>query len=125
MKYAGELTRKHHGCDRIDAASNSGVDDIRELRENVQYPPSKGKYKVYIVDEVHMLSTGAFNALLKTLEEPPSFVIFILRPPNHIKFLLRSSLDVSVLILRGKRTPNHPAVAVYLFEMNIAAEEKH
>lgn len=62
----------------IDAASNNGVDDIRELRENVKYPPTKGKYKVYIIDEVHMLSTGAFNALLKTLEEPPHFVIFIL-----------------------------------------------
>lgn len=62
----------------IDAASNNGVDDIRELRENVKYPPSKAKYKVYIIDEVHMLSTGAFNALLKTLEEPPSYVVFIL-----------------------------------------------
>lgn len=62
----------------IDAASNNGVDDIRELRENVKYPPTNGKYKVYIIDEVHMLSTGAFNALLKTLEEPPHFVIFIL-----------------------------------------------
>lgn len=62
----------------IDAASNNGVDDIRELRENVKYPPTKGKYKVYIIDEVHMLSTGAFNALLKTLEEPPSHVLFIL-----------------------------------------------
>lgn len=62
----------------IDAASNNGVDDIRELRENVKYPPSKCRYKVYIIDEVHMLSTGAFNALLKTLEEPPSYVIFIL-----------------------------------------------
>ncbi|MBF8982890.1 DNA polymerase III subunit gamma/tau [Lutibacter sp. B2] len=62
----------------IDAASNNGVDDIRELRENVKYPPTKGKYKVYIIDEVHMLSTGAFNALLKTLEEPPHYVIFIL-----------------------------------------------
>lgn len=62
----------------IDAASNNGVDDIRELRENVKYPPTKGRYKVYIIDEVHMLSAGAFNALLKTLEEPPRFVIFIL-----------------------------------------------
>lgn len=62
----------------IDAASNNGVDNIREIRENVKYPPSKGKYKVYIIDEVHMLSTGAFNALLKTLEEPPPHVIFIL-----------------------------------------------
>ena len=62
----------------IDAASNNSVDDIRELRESVKYTPSKAKYKVYIIDEVHMLSQGAFNALLKTLEEPPSYVIFIL-----------------------------------------------
>lgn len=62
----------------IDAASNNGVDNIREIREEVAYRPTQGKYKVYIIDEVHMLSTGAFNALLKTLEEPPSYVIFIL-----------------------------------------------
>ncbi|HIR93479.1 MAG TPA: DNA polymerase III subunit gamma/tau [Candidatus Egerieimonas intestinavium] len=62
----------------IDAASNNGVDNIREIREEVAYRPTQGKYKVYIIDEVHMLSVGAFNALLKTLEEPPSYVIFIL-----------------------------------------------
>lgn len=62
----------------IDAASNNGVDNIREIKEQVQYSPTEGKYKVYIIDEVHMLSMGAFNALLKTLEEPPSYVIFIL-----------------------------------------------
>lgn len=62
----------------IDAASNNGVDNIRDIREEVQYSPAEGKYKVYIIDEVHMLSIGAFNALLKTLEEPPSYVIFIL-----------------------------------------------
>ena len=62
----------------IDAASNNGVDNIRELRESVKYPPQVGSKKVYIIDEVHMLSTGAFNALLKTLEEPPENVIFIL-----------------------------------------------
>lgn len=62
----------------IDAASNNGVDNIREIREEVKYTPTEGRYKVYIIDEVHMLSTGAFNALLKTLEEPPSHVIFIL-----------------------------------------------
>ena len=62
----------------IDAASNNGVDEIRELRESVKYPPVTAKYKVYIIDEVHMLSMNAFNALLKTLEEPPSHVIFIL-----------------------------------------------
>ena len=62
----------------IDAASNNGVDNIREIREEVTYRPTEGKYKVYIIDEVHMLSIGAFNALLKTLEEPPEYVIFIL-----------------------------------------------
>ena len=62
----------------IDAASNNGVDNIREIKEQVQYSPATGKYKVYIIDEVHMLSIGAFNALLKTLEEPPEYVIFIL-----------------------------------------------
>ena len=62
----------------IDAASNNGVDNIREIREEVAYSPTTGKYKVYIIDEVHMLSIGAFNALLKTLEEPPSYEIFIL-----------------------------------------------
>ena len=62
----------------LDAASNNGVDSIREIVDAVQYSPAEGKYKVYIIDEVHMLSIGAFNALLKTLEEPPSYVIFIL-----------------------------------------------
>ena len=62
----------------MDAASNNSVEEIRELRENVQYPPAEVKYKVYIIDEVHMLSGSAFNALLKTLEEPPKHVIFIL-----------------------------------------------
>lgn len=78
-----------HNCERItagtsmdvmeiDAASNTGVDDIRELREQINFAPVDGRYKVYIIDEVHMLSSGAFNALLKTLEEPPAHVIFIL-----------------------------------------------
>lgn len=62
----------------IDAASNNGIDNIREIREEVKYAPSEGEYKVYIIDEVHMLSSGAYNALLKTLEEPPKHVIFIL-----------------------------------------------
>ncbi|RKD26930.1 DNA polymerase-3 subunit gamma/tau [Caminicella sporogenes DSM 14501] len=74
----GILDEKIMDVIEIDAASNNGVDNIRELRENIKYPPSKTKYKVYIVDEVHMLSQGAFNALLKTLEEPPEYVIFIL-----------------------------------------------
>ena len=62
----------------IDAASNNGVDEIRDLREKVKFPPAVARYKVYIIDEVHMLSTGAFNALLKTLEEPPAHAVFIL-----------------------------------------------
>ena len=62
----------------IDAASNNSVDNIREIVDEVSYSPAEGRYKVYIIDEVHMLSIGAFNALLKTLEEPPSYVIFIL-----------------------------------------------
>ncbi len=62
----------------IDAASNNGVDNIRDIREEVEYLPTTAKYRVYIIDEVHMLSTGAFNALLKTLEEPPAHVVFIL-----------------------------------------------
>jgi len=62
----------------IDAASNNGVNEIRDLREKVQYPPVSCRYKVYIIDEVHMLSGAAFNALLKTLEEPPKHAVFIL-----------------------------------------------
>lgn len=65
-------------CLEIDAASNNGVDEVRELREQVKYPPVNAKYKVYIIDEVHMLTASAFNALLKTLEEPPKYVVFIL-----------------------------------------------
>ena len=72
----------------IDAASNNGVENIREIRDQVQYPPTEGKYRVYIIDEVHMLSTGAFNALLKTLEEPPSYVIFILATTEVHKILI-------------------------------------
>ena len=62
----------------IDAASNNGVDNVRELKDRIAYPPTVGRYKIYIVDEVHMLSPGAFNALLKTLEEPPAHAVFIL-----------------------------------------------
>ena len=61
----------------IDGASNRGIDEIRELRENVRYTPAKSRYKIYIIDEVHMLTTEAFNALLKTLEEPPPHILFI------------------------------------------------
>lgn len=71
----------------IDAASNNGVDQIRDIIDQVKYPPLESKYKVYIIDEVHMLSTGAFNALLKTLEEPPSYVVFILATTEPHKVL--------------------------------------
>ena len=74
----GALLEGESDIVEIDAASNNGVEDIRELRDKVNYPPVHGKYRVYIIDEVHMLSTAAFNAFLKTLEEPPSHVIFIL-----------------------------------------------
>ena len=69
----------------MDAASHNGVEDVRTLIEEVQYSPAEGKYKVYIIDEVHMLSVSAFNALLKTLEEPPSYVIFILATTEYHK----------------------------------------
>ena len=72
------LAERNLNVIEIDAASNNGVDNIRDLREEVKYPPSVGTYKVYIIDEVHMLTTAAFNALLKTLEEPPEHIIFIL-----------------------------------------------
>ena len=62
----------------IDAASNTSVDDVRDLRDKINFSPNQGRYKVYIIDEVHMLSTAAFNALLKTLEEPPEHAIFVL-----------------------------------------------
>lgn len=71
----------------IDAASNRGIDEIRDLREKVKYAPAEGKYKVYIIDEVHMLTTEAFNALLKTLEEPPKHIVFILATTEPHKLL--------------------------------------
>ncbi|HOJ49845.1 MAG TPA: DNA polymerase III subunit gamma/tau [Spirochaetota bacterium] len=76
----------------IDAASNRGIDQIREIRSNVQYLPAYSRYKVYIIDEVHMLTDAAFNALLKTLEEPPSHVVFILATtePHKVKLTIRS-----------------------------------
>ena len=76
----------------IDGASNTGVDNIREIRNNVQYPPSRDRFKIYIIDEVHMLSQGAFNALLKTLEEPPEHVIFIFATtePHKVPLTIQS-----------------------------------
>lgn len=87
----------------IDAASNNGVENIRELRESVKYPPAAGRKKVYIVDEVHMLSTGAFNALLKTLEEPPENVMFILATTEPQK--LPATILSRCMRLDFKRVP--------------------
>ena len=87
----------------IDAASNNGVENIRELRESVKYPPAIGRKKVYIVDEVHMLSTGAFNALLKTLEEPPENVMFILATTEPQK--LPATILSRCMRLDFKRVP--------------------
>lgn len=81
------LLNTHPDVVEIDAASNNGVDEIRDLIEKVKYSPLLGKYKIYIIDEVHMLSTGAFNALLKTLEEPPAHIIFILATTEPHKVL--------------------------------------
>lgn len=83
-----EITKGNHpDVIEIDAASNNGVDEVRNLIDKVKYAPTKGKYKVYIIDEVHMMSPGAFNALLKTLEEPPAHVIFILATTEPHKIL--------------------------------------
>ena len=89
----------------IDAASNNGVDSIRELRESVKYPPAVGRRKVYIIDEVHMLSTGAFNALLKTLEEPPENVMFILATTEPQK--LPATILSRCMRLDFKRVPQN------------------
>ena len=77
----------HPDVIEIDAASNNGVDEVRDLIEKVKYSPIKGRYKVYIIDEVHMMTSGAFNALLKTLEEPPAHVVFILATTEAHKVL--------------------------------------
>ncbi len=83
-----EITEgSHPDVIEIDAASNTGVDDVREIIEKVKYAPARGKYKIYIIDEVHMMSTSAFNALLKTLEEPPAHVIFVLATTEVNKVL--------------------------------------
>ena len=84
-KFKYELEDEYVDIIEIDAASNTGVDNIRELREKATIAPSKGKYKIYIIDEVHMLSKSAFNALLKTLEEPPKHVIFIMATTDAYK----------------------------------------
>jgi len=108
----------------IDAASNNGVDEIRDLREKVKYPPQSGRYRVYIIDEVHMLSQGAFNALLKTLEEPPSYVVFILATTEPQK--LPATILSRCQRFDFGRIPSHQIVdrlRVALEEGGLAAEE--
>ena len=85
----------------IDGASNNSVDDIRQVISNLSYLPTTGEYKVYIIDEVHMLSTSAFNALLKSLEEPPAHIKFFLQPQNLKKFCQRFFLDAREWILKN------------------------
>lgn len=109
----------------MDAASNNSVDDIRDLKEKVKYPPSKGKYKVYIIDEVHMLSKGAFNALLKTLEEPPKHLLFILATTEPQKLpatILSRCQRYDFKRLTVKDIVN--AMKDICDEMNIEVEEK-
>ena len=84
----------HPDVIEIDAASNNGVDQVRELIEKVTYAPIKGRYKVYIIDEVHMMTDAAFNALLKTIEEPPERVIFILCTTEPYKVLPKRKCDI-------------------------------
>lgn len=94
----------------IDAASNRGIDEIRELREKVKFYPGEGKYKVYIIDEVHMLTTGAFNALLKTLEEPPDNVIFVLattEPHKVIPTIMSRCQRFDFSLISEKEIENH------------------
>src|SRR3546814_9976124 len=95
----------------MDAASRTGVGDIRELIEGVRYRPVQARYKIYIIDEVHMLSNQAFNALLKTLEEPPEHVVFIFatRSEEHtseLQSLMRTSYDV--FCLKNNKTAPQP-----------------
>lgn len=125
----------HPDIIEIDAASNNGVDEVRELIEKVKYAPIKGKYKVYIIDEVHMMTPGAFNALLKTLEEPPSHIIFILATTDPQKVPLTissrcqkfqfSKLDVTKIVERLEQIVNSENIDIEndaLFEIARLAE---
>ncbi|ABR50847.1 DNA polymerase III, subunits gamma and tau [Alkaliphilus metalliredigens QYMF] len=121
----GIITESIMDVIEIDAASNNGVDHIREIRENVKYPPSKGKYKVYIIDEVHMLSTGAFNALLKTLEEPPPHVIFILATTEPQKLPATILSRCQRFDFKPVKTDDMMKQLVYICKsMDINAEEE-
>ena len=105
----------------IDAASNNGVDEIRDIRDKSTYAPSLAKHKVYIIDEVHMLSAGAFNALLKTLEEPPEFAIFMLLCENYNKLL---ATILSRCVTFKLRPVDHNLIEKYLIDNNSLDREK-
>ncbi|MFP4697653.1 MAG: DNA polymerase III subunit gamma/tau [Eubacteriales bacterium] len=121
----GINSQKSMNLIEIDAASNNGVDNIRDIRDEVRYTPTEGKYKVYIIDEVHMLSIGAFNALLKTLEEPPKHVIFILATtePHKIPITILSRCQrydfkrIPLKIIAGRLTK-------YMEKESIEVDEK-
>ncbi|MDF2612231.1 MAG: dnaX [Clostridia bacterium] len=109
----------------MDAASHNGVDNIREINEEVKYTPAVGKYKIYIIDEVHMLSTGAFNALLKTLEEPPAHVIFILATTDPQKIpvtILSRCQRFDFKRIAAKEIQDR--LNIYMKEENIDIEDK-
>jgi DNA polymerase-3 subunit gamma/tau len=109
----------------IDAASNNGVDDIRNLRDEVKYPPTECTHKVYIIDEVHMLSSSAFNALLKTLEEPPPHVVFILATTDPQKVPVTVLSRCQRYDFRRIKTPDIvTALAKYLHEENCPYESE-
>lgn len=100
----------------IDAASNTGVDNIREVLENAQYAPTSGKYKIYIIDEVHMLSKSAFNAMLKTLEEPPAHVVFILATTDPQKVPITILSRCLQLKLRNLSSPEIKPHLMYVLQ---------
>jgi DNA polymerase III subunit gamma/tau len=109
----------------IDGASNNSVDDIRKLRENAKYPPSHGKYKMYVIDEVHMLSSAAFNALLKTLEEPPPHLMFVFATTESHKVLPTITSRCQRYDFRRMETPEIVSRLKYIAEReNVVIDEK-
>ena len=118
------LAERNLNVIEIDAASNNGVDNIRDLREEVKYPPTTGNYKVYIIDEAHMLTTAAFNALLKTLEEPPGHIIFILATtdPQKIPATILSRCQRYDFKRIGREDMVN-TLAAYMAKENIAVEK--
>ncbi|MCL1998107.1 MAG: DNA polymerase III subunit gamma/tau [Turicibacter sp.] len=119
------LAERSLNVTEIDAASNNGVDNIRDLREEVKYPPTVGAYKVYIIDEAHMLTTAAFNALLKTLEEPPAHIVFIFATtdPSKIPVTIMSRCQ-RYDFKRITRADVVATLAAYMKDDNIIVEQE-